>query len=634
MLSALSFRKNESQHPPEKEGVHENLKAVRIRKKSILHQIGLLLGMSIATLSGGALASGCSSAPKAAHHTEPLREASNAPEKTERAISHAVTTRILRESPHEFSWDDEISLEDSYQQNIIAISNSVPGIGFGESSVREYDPWVRATRHAVLERMSDIDENEVLFPISFNFGVDLTQNRTNHPLANYDFINSTRQSLDNLFACSLHSIGQYQQLNHSVAYRSTAFGILFLEMLATSRLGHEFAHGFDETIRRKKPLPVKGFLFAEGHNGENISYEDLILSQAAGLNNSSIMATRYWQQAETRGNIVSSLGFMISRNDALMQWIYGHLIMGGDPEKIIQRQIKAIQSHPGASSVNPITSLEEFEEDFETEEKIPEEALDPAIYQVTGHGDNVAYIKLLETMGYGKAHRDKDLAIILGSNAMTAYFWQSLYEIIQYIGYGKMSHERWRLAGPVEWPLFSTYRLPRGYLTQAQLPIVIRNDIVDRITLIGGKDLDPILGNLNLHQLGAGASGNLPGELRNIRWSVSSVISMQSDDWTYSGHQVQAGLAYQYGPFALSIQGTFHHRDPLRRNVYLEKNGFSLMFGAEIQLDPNIRRPLKQFPENTPRTEVFTHVDIDDNQPIYRDTDKPAPSETMMVSKR
>ncbi len=541
------------------------------------------------------------------------------------AIKMAMTDRL---NDTQNDWEEESLLESDFFEG-----NTSMQIGYkpGNTNITldwDYHENRKATRHAIFDRLNDFEGDEKYhpsFPIGINYHLNFKKNRSWKPLANHDFINSVRLSIDNLTAASLYGMGMHDNLNESIAYRSLSLLLQSAIMLGTSRFGHEFAHGYDTTIREKDELPLKGFISAIPNGNESISYVDMISSQAAGLNNSSSMALAYWRQAETRGNIVAALGFLLARNDALIQWVYGHAINDGEPEKYYERQALLVARN------RENKTLDDFEEEFKTEDLNPKESLNPSIYQVTGHGDNVAYIKLLEVFGYGNAHRDKDLGIILGTNTFTAYFWQSMIELINYVGNGKQTHERWRVLGPLEWPVFSTYRMPKGYLTQMRLPIVLRKSILDRLTLIGARDLDPVLGKLNTTQFGAELSGRLPGKLEAFRWQFGSLLSFDRKQWQLEGNQVNFGLSYETGPVTFSLTGTHHQNDPLLGQVELQDNGFSLQIGAQIELGPwkksnPIQRPLPSSP--IPRNIVFQDF------PKNSDIDKPAPSDTVILSKR
>ena len=348
---------------------------------------------------------------------------------------------------------------------------------------------------------------------------------------------------------------------------------------------HEFAHGYDDIVDDKKALPYKRFLFAElEHNGD-ISTKKLILSQAAGMNNSELMALQYYKQPK---NIVAALGFLISRNDALLQWSYGHIYHDGKPEKRIR---KKLEKHSHNAPITELKSPEKLEEEFIEEERQPEDKTDPAIYQVTGHGDIVAYIKLLEILGHGNAHKDKELAIILGSNFFTAYFWQSFYELSEYLASGKQTHEPWRMIGPVEWPVFSTFRLSEGYLVQARLPVVVQTNLLNRLTVIGGSDLDKVLGDFNTLQIGSEISGSIHHSSLEFRWQIGTLFSFDRDSLQFQGNAVEAGISFGLEQFKLHLSAKYQHADPVSEQVLLQGSGVILEFGTEIILGKDIKRP-------------------------------------------
>lgn len=621
----------------------------RIGKSPLLKQLSFVIGASIASLIGGVTTIGCKSTPTAQHSSESLTLSDvEHEEKKHKAsiddiqLTHGLAIRMAmteRVDDLENDWSQEGSPQeegDFFMNDSSTINIGYESTGYEEITLDiEYHHRYRATDHAVLTRM--LDKNGDLkmdipqFPITLNYHVSTQNNRSWKPLANYEFVNSSRISLDNLFAALLYGIGTRNDLNDKTLYRSASLFLQAAQMLAISRLGHEFAHGYDQTVREKDDLPLSGFLTAVSDSGKEISYEELIASQAAGLNNSSLMALKYWQQAETRGNIVAALGFFISRNDALMQWVYGNSINSGDPEKSHRRKFLFIQKK---QHVEQRKTLDDFENEFENKDMETEETLDPAIYQVTGHGDNVAYTKLLEVFGHGNAHRDKDLGIILGTNAFSAYFWQSITEMILFVSQGKQTHERWRLYGPVEWPLFSTYRLPRGYLTQVRIPIVIRNSIINRLNIVGGRDLDNILGDLNTTQVGLEVSGHFTGIFKDIRWSIGSIYSLNRDHWNAQGNIIQGTISYDAGPCTFSLTGTHHQNDPLKKNISLQENGFSVQLGAEIRLGPWKEKMKKEpIPEWRPFEDIpttLTRSGYETNRVI----DIPAPDSNTILSKR
>lgn len=622
-------------------------KPIRVRRKSILKQLTLLMGMSLGAMTGGSLSVGCNSFdhantdhqnlgnPEKQIRTTKQKKAESSVEiklTHDRAVHMAMTTRLgVDDNEWEMAYHNPYD-EDSSSMSISYESGYASDISF-DSDFRAY----RATRYAELKRLLDLESDNDIpeFPISLQYHISTNSKRSWSPLANHDFVNSSRISFDNLFASLLYNIGDYNGLNDSLAYRSTALFLQAAQMLTTSRLGHEFAHAYDESVRDQSAVPLQNFLRTSSSNGENTNYENLISSQAAGLNNSSHMAIQYWRQAETRGNIVAALGFFIARNDALIQWVYGHLVNNGHPEQKKRRQRQKLSTQAGTKELK---ELDEFEEEFEKKEIVVQEQLDPDIFQVTGHGDSVAYIKLLETLGHGNAHRDKDLAILLATNAFSAYFWQSITELIQYVSQGQQTHERWRMIGPMEYPLFSTYRLPEGYLTQARLPFVINKSIFERLTLIGARDLDEILGGLNTTQLGAELSGNLPGELSMIRWSIGTLCTFDRHDWKYQGNIVQGSLSVDTGPVTFSISGSHQQNDPFSSRVELMNNGFSLQMGAEFSLGPWKKekkhepyfRPQETWPTPEPLPESLTYSD----DPKNRESSSPAPLSSVILSKR
>jgi hypothetical protein len=574
--------------------------------------------LSLTSLLGSV---GCTSAPDSSEKDQ-QEIAQQSPEPEERSFSGKKAAQFERTDGEAWDLNEPIELNDLYGR---------PSGGTWTLS--------DARSNAIINRLEgdetvqDIPE----FPIRLGMRFHPGENRHMSPLSNYDAINSSRISIDNAFAYGMYRLGEHNDLNDSQKYRTIAFIAQSIQMLAVSRLGHEFAHGFDDSVRKRRPVPFSDLLFAHAHHDHQVSTEDLIRSQAAGLNNSSWMALQYHQQAATRGNIVTALGFLITRNDALMQWGYGHLFHHGDPEKDHQRKVEQIQKFQNTRIDEGGEDTEELKEEFEQEERQPEEPLNPSIYQVTGHGDTVAYLKLLEILGHGDTHADKELAIILGSNAFTAYFWQSFFEIYNYLENGKQTHERWQIAPHVEWPVFSTFRLPSGYLSQVRLPFVLESNYLDRLTLIGGHDLDGIMGNLNTYQVGAEISGNILHERAQLRWNIASVLSFNRDNHRYQGNVLEAGLSFGNETIRFGISGKHHHNDPLSSEVFLQENGFSFELNTEIILGPGPKRKKRVIPQHPhpPRPEDLPPITWESHQdPRNRDTSNPAPWENNVLSKR
>lgn len=299
-------------------------------------------------------------------------------------------------------------------------------------------------------------------------------------------VNEIKLSFDNAAGLALNYVTHETGASDNTAGRVVHLGALIGVMSLTSHLAHEHAH-------HTAPHRQTGAVTLEDYLQGLPTYAEYIDRHAAGLNNSELLFHRYSDHAATSSlNLVNSVGIVMSKMDAFIQWVYSFHYNGRELDRRRTVALGAVYRREGHGVTDPIM---------------------PQVNDLVGLGDNRAYTNLLSLSG--PASKEEDLLMSAASTALSASFWQSLTLPIRYIANGTQSEELWHIpAGEVKlyFPNFSVYRLPEGYFGQAKMFVGFpesdallslraamgigrrRNMIDDRLAGLGIHNFEPVDG--------------------------------------------------------------------------------------------------------------------------------------------